>query len=92
LGGEVGTITGTSTRADTHEQLISGAGWSKLDFAERDKLNLLRLSLARNLEKLVMALYGTEWRVPASASGIGSGITFETREISNLKSALAAYQ
>jgi hypothetical protein len=39
-----------------HEQVISDAGWSKLDFAERDKCKPvpLRLSLARNL--------GTEWR------------------------------
>jgi hypothetical protein len=36
----------------------------KLDFAIRDngKLVLLRLSLAGNLEKPLMSLYGTEWR------------------------------
>jgi hypothetical protein len=39
------------TRADCHKQLMSTAGWSKTDFAERDKCNpvLLRLSLAGNL-------------------------------------------
>ncbi len=47
-----------------HEQVISDAGWSKLDFAERDKCKpvLSRLSLARNLEKPVLSLYGAEWR------------------------------
>jgi hypothetical protein len=43
-----------------HEQVISDAGWSKLDFGGKCKLVLLRLSLARNLEKLVMSLYGTD--------------------------------
>ncbi len=45
-------------------RLISNAGWSKLDFSERDLCNpfLLRLSLAGNLEKPLMPLYGTEWR------------------------------
>jgi hypothetical protein len=47
------------------EQVISDAGWSKLDLAERDKCKpvLPRLSLARtrNLEKPVMSLYGAEW-------------------------------
>jgi hypothetical protein len=45
--------------------VISDAGWSKLDFAERDKYRPvnLRLSLAINLgKKAVMFLYGTEWR------------------------------
>jgi hypothetical protein len=44
--------------------IILCAGWSKLDFAERDKCRpvLLRLSLARNLEIPVMSLYGTGWR------------------------------
>jgi hypothetical protein len=38
-------------------------GGKKLDFAERDKCKpvLLRLSLAGNLEKPLMSLYGTEW-------------------------------
>jgi len=42
----------------SHEQLSSNAGWSKLDFAQRDKCKpvLLRLSLARNLEKSVPLL------------------------------------
>ncbi len=46
-----------------HEQVISDAGWSKLDFVERDKCRpaLLRLSLARNVgEKPVMSLYVTD--------------------------------
>ncbi len=35
-----------------------------MDFAERDKCKpvLLRLSLARNLEKPLMSLYGSKWR------------------------------
>ncbi len=35
-----------------------------MDFAERDKCKpvLLRLSLAKNLEKPLMSLYGIEWR------------------------------
>jgi hypothetical protein len=39
--------------------LGSDAEWSKMDFAERDKCRpvLPRLSLARNLEKLVISLY-----------------------------------
>jgi hypothetical protein len=39
-------------------------GGKKLDFAKRDKYKpiLLRLSLAENLEKPLMSLYGTEWR------------------------------
>ncbi len=54
-----------------------------MDFAERDqcKAVLLRLSLARNLEKLVASLYGTEWRErgfrhgrPISQSSDGSMI------------------
>jgi hypothetical protein len=53
-----------TNRADIHEQLISTAEWSKLNFAERDQCKpvLLRLSLARNLENPVVFLYGTEWR------------------------------
>jgi hypothetical protein len=41
----------------------SDAGWSKLEFAERDQCRpvFLRLSLAGNLEKPVMAHYGTKW-------------------------------
>ncbi len=36
----------------------------KLDFAERDicKSVLLRLSLAGNLDKPLLSLYGTEWK------------------------------
>jgi hypothetical protein len=44
-----------------------------LIFAERDKCRvLLRLSLARNLEKPVISLYETEWR----ERGYGLGNTF----------------
>jgi hypothetical protein len=51
-------------RLKVSPQVISDAGRSKPDFAERNKCKpvLLRLSLARNLEKLLMSLYGTEWR------------------------------
>jgi hypothetical protein len=45
-----------------HEGEISNAGGrQKLDFAERKKCKavLLRLSLAGNLEKSLMSLYGT---------------------------------
>jgi hypothetical protein len=35
--------------------VISDAGWSKLDFAQRDKCKAV-------LEKPVISLYGTEWR------------------------------
>jgi hypothetical protein len=56
----------STTKADSHEQLISNAGWSKLDFAERDQCKpfLLRLSLAGNLKKHLCpsTVYGTEWR------------------------------
>jgi hypothetical protein len=48
------------TEAVRHEQVISDAGWSKLDFDERDKCKpvLLRLSLAGNLgKKPLMSLY-----------------------------------
>jgi hypothetical protein len=47
-----------------HEREISNAGSQKLDFAERDKCKqfLLRLSLAGNLEKPLVFLYGIEWR------------------------------
>jgi hypothetical protein len=53
-----------SPEAVQHEQLISNAGWSKLDLTERDKCKpvLLRFSLSVNLEKQLMSLYGTEWR------------------------------
>ncbi len=36
----------------------------KLDFSDRDKCKpvFLRLSLAGNLEKSLMSLFGTEWR------------------------------
>jgi hypothetical protein len=40
-------------RADSHEQLVSTAGWSKLDLDRRDKCKqvLLGLSLAGNLRR-----------------------------------------
>ncbi len=50
--------------AGGHEQLISNGGRFKPAFAERDKCKpiLLGLSLARNLVKPLLSLYGTEWR------------------------------
>jgi hypothetical protein len=55
---------GDLTRDGGHEQLISNGGRFKLAFAERDKCKpvLLVLSLARNLVKPLLSLYGTEWR------------------------------
>jgi hypothetical protein len=46
----------------------------KTGFAERDKCKpvLLRLSLAGNLEKPLMSLYGTEWRERGFGLWIGS--------------------
>jgi hypothetical protein len=57
-------LGGHLTEAVRHEREISNAGNLKLDFAERYKCKpvLLRLSLAGNLEKPLMSLYGTEWR------------------------------
>jgi hypothetical protein len=51
------------SRGPTGGSVATDSGWSKQDFAERDKSKpvLLRLSLAGNLEKLLMSLYGTEW-------------------------------
>jgi hypothetical protein len=59
-----------SSEAVRHEQEISYAGY-KLDFAERDECEpvFLRLSLAGNLEKPLMSLYGTEWRVHSAYRG-----------------------
>ncbi len=56
--------TFTLTRGGGHEQLISNGGGFKPAFAERDKCKpvLLGLSLAGNLVKPLMSLYGTEWR------------------------------
>jgi hypothetical protein len=47
-----------------HEREISNAGRQKLDFAEigQWKPVLLGLSLAGNLVKPLLYLYGTEWR------------------------------
>jgi hypothetical protein len=47
-----------------HKQMISNGGRFKPAIAERDKckLVLLGLSLARNLVKQLLSLYGTEWR------------------------------
>jgi hypothetical protein len=57
--------------------LGSDAEWTKLDFAERAKCRpiLLRLSLAINLEKPAMSLYGTKWielgfRLDCSSQGV----------------------
>jgi hypothetical protein len=49
--------------ADSHEQLISYAGWSKLDFAERDQSNrFLGDLIGWKSGKALMSLYGAEWR------------------------------
>jgi hypothetical protein len=47
-----------------HEQLISNGGRFKSAFAQRDKCKpvLLGLSLAENLVKTLLSLYGTKWR------------------------------
>ncbi len=47
-----------------HERDILNAGRKKLDFAEIDQCKpvLLGLSLAGNLVKPLLSLYGTEWR------------------------------
>jgi hypothetical protein len=52
------------SRDGGHEQLISNDGRFKPAFAERDKCKpvLLALSLAGNLVKPLLSLYGTEWR------------------------------
>jgi hypothetical protein len=44
----------------------------KTGFAERDKCKpvLMRLSLAENLEKPLISLYGTEWREHAMDSAL----------------------
>ncbi len=51
-------------RGGGHEREISNAGREKLDFAEigQCKPVLLGLSLAGNLVKPLLSLYGTEWR------------------------------
>jgi hypothetical protein len=55
------------TEAVRHEREISNAKWREVKNGFRRKRNeckpvLLRLSLAGNLEKPLMSLYGTEWR------------------------------
>jgi hypothetical protein len=54
----------TSLHLRSPEARAMNPGWSKLDFAERHKCKpvLLSLSLAGNLEKPLMSLYGTKWR------------------------------
>jgi hypothetical protein len=54
----------SSYRDGGHEQLISSGGRFKPAFAERNKCKpvLLGFSLARNLVKPLLSLYGTEWR------------------------------
>jgi hypothetical protein len=54
----------TALRGGGHEREISNAGRLKLVFAERDERKpvLLGLSLAGNLVKPLISLYGTEWR------------------------------
>ncbi len=53
-----------SYRGGGHEQLISNGGRFKPAFAEREKCKpvLRGLSLAENLVKPLLSLYGTEWR------------------------------
>jgi hypothetical protein len=74
-----------------HEQVISVAGRSKLDYAERDKCKpvLLRLSLARNLEKPVMSLYGTGWKERGYGLRIKSKKTFNVADGKESLSSLA---
>jgi hypothetical protein len=57
-------VTFYIAEAVQHEREISNMGRKELDFVERDKCKpvLLRLSLAGNLEKPLMYLYGAEWR------------------------------
>ncbi len=52
------------TEAVRHERDISNTGRQKLDFSEIDQCKpvLLGLSLAGNLVKPLLSLYGTEWR------------------------------
>jgi hypothetical protein len=56
--------TSCNSRGGGHEREISNAGRYKLVFAERDERKpvLLGLSLAGNLVKPLLSLYGTEWR------------------------------
>ncbi len=58
------SITIQHNRDGGHEQLISNRGRFKPAFAERDNCKpvLLGFSLARNLVKPLLSLYGTEWR------------------------------
>jgi hypothetical protein len=62
---------GRDNRDGGHEQLISNGGRFKPAFAERDKCKpvLLGLSLAGNLVRPLLSLYGTEWRGVAMDSG-----------------------
>jgi hypothetical protein len=72
-------ISGQSCFRDGgHEQLISNGGRFKQAFAERDKCKpiLLGLSLAGNLVKPLLSLYGTEWR--ERGYGLRRGETFPT--------------
>jgi hypothetical protein len=54
---------GNDFRGGGHEREISNAGRQKLDFTEIDQCKpvLLGLSLAGNLVKPLLSLYGTEW-------------------------------
>jgi hypothetical protein len=53
----------TLPEAVRHERVISNTGRKKLAFAERDECKpvLLELSLAGNLVKPLLSLYGTKW-------------------------------
>jgi hypothetical protein len=54
-----------SSKYGGHEQLISNGGRFKPAFSERDKCKPVHqgLSLAGNLVKPLLSLFGTEWRV-----------------------------
>ncbi len=62
--GARGVLLVVSIRGGGHEREISNAGRQKMDFAEigQWKPVLLGLSLAGNLVKPLLYLYGTEWR------------------------------
>ncbi len=69
-----------ATRDGGHEQLISNGGRFKPAFDERDQCKpvLLGLSLARNLVKPLLSLYGTEWSGGSVAMDSGSQSNAQT--------------
>jgi hypothetical protein len=60
-----------------HEREISNAGRQKLDFTEIEQCKpvLLGLSLAGNLVKPLLSLYGAEWRERGYGLGTVQWIT-----------------